>query len=131
MALHPKGHVRERSGGNQVGSRLEVRLNIRTVVVADQQEGGYAATDDQDKCRRDTEEYVAEMSSLIYPIEIGEQDCDDHRRLDALAKKDDECRNHEMARVYLEQKAVAICKFEKAETYPAKSLGIFISVRLT
>jgi len=95
VRLHPERHVGEDHGREKVRRGLEVRLNVGAVVVADEQVGGDAPAQGQYQCGGDATEDIAKVLSLPDALQIGEQYRHDHRGLDALAKKDDEGRNHE------------------------------------
>ena len=67
---------------------------VRAVAV-DELEGRHAAGGDEHERGGDAREHIAEVAALTRPVQVGEEDRDDHRGLDALSQEDHEGGDHE------------------------------------
>ena len=94
VSPHPERHVGQHDGGEQVGACLEDGLHIRAVVLADREVGGDPAARGERERRTNADEHVTEVPALPYPVEVGEQDRDDHARFDPFPHEDHEGRDH-------------------------------------
>jgi hypothetical protein len=95
MSAHPKRHVREDHGGQQIGDGLEDRLGARTVVLLDGVVRDHATRAGEHEGRCHAEVDITEILPLAGAIEIREQDRDDHAGFHAFAQEDHQRRDHE------------------------------------
>jgi len=95
VIAHPERHVGEHAGREQVGDGLEDRLAARAVVVANGRVDDHAGPGGQQQRGTHTEEHVTEMLAPTQSVQVGEQDRDDHARLDSLTQEDHERGEHE------------------------------------
>ena len=98
MVAHPERHVGEHGRGDDVRGGLEDRLHPRAVVGLDGEVSGHAAARGEQQRRAHAEEHVPEVLPVPEPVQVREQDGDDHARLDALAKEDDQRCEHNVSR---------------------------------
>jgi hypothetical protein len=94
LAPHRERHVGLHEDGEQVGSRLEHRLDPRAAVGADRLVGDKTAGRGADHAETDSDEHVAKMAVLPTAVEAGAEDCDDDPCLGPFAQEDDERREH-------------------------------------
>jgi hypothetical protein len=90
VPLHPEGHVRQHRGREPERHRLEDHLDPGPGVAGDGDVRDDAADGCEQQRRSDAEQHVAEELTLAGPVQVRQQDGDDHACLDGFPQEDDQ-----------------------------------------